>query len=48
MGHVVLDAGQNTKFTFHRDIMLMGVIDNLAGQFGVFGERKMRAVDHDG
>ena len=45
--HVVLDAGQHAQLALDRDVVLVGVLDDLAGQLDVLLEGVVRAVDHD-
>ena len=44
--NLVLDAGQNAQFPFHRHIVLVRVFHHLLGQLDILGIRQMRAVDH--
>ena len=44
--HVVLDAGQHAELAFDGDVVLVGVLDDLAGQLDVLLVGVVRAVDH--
>jgi hypothetical protein len=45
---VVLDAGQHSQFAFDGDVVLVGVLDDLAREFDVLLVGVVAAVDHDG
>ena len=47
-GDLILNAGENTKLGLDRDIVLVGVGDNLLRKLHVLVIGKRRAVDHDG
>ena len=46
--HVVLDAGQHAELALDGDVVLVSVLDHLAGLLDVLLERVVRPVDHDG
>ena len=45
--HVVLDAGQHAQLALDGDVVLVGVLDHLAGHLDVLLVGVVRAVDHD-
>lgn len=48
VGDFVLNAGENAELAFDRDVMGMGVFDNLLGEGDVVVIGVRGAVDHDG
>ena len=47
-GNLVLDSGENAEFRLDRDVMLVGIGDDLLRELDVLFEIEVRAVDHNG
>ncbi len=46
VAYLILDAGQDAEFAFHRNVKLVGVVNHLLGEGHVLLEGERRAVDH--
>ena len=48
-GHIdfVLNAGQSAQLSLNYHAMIVGILDNLAGQLNILSERLGRSVDHN-
>ena len=45
-GDFVLNPGQNAKFCFNSNIIVVCIVDNLSCKFDIVIKRQMRTVDH--